>query len=43
VTSPSASSRIGEAEGFSLSFAKQALNGNLDDVIQTVKRNVHVV
>ncbi|HXO10339.1 MAG TPA: thiamine pyrophosphate-dependent enzyme [Solirubrobacteraceae bacterium] len=34
---------FGEAEGFSLSFAKQALNGNLDDVIQTVKRNVHVV
>ena len=34
---------FGEAEGFSLSFAKQALNGNLDDVIQTVKRNVHLV
>ena len=33
---------FGEAEGFSLSFAKQALNGNLDDVIQTVKRNVHL-
>jgi pyruvate dehydrogenase (quinone) len=33
---------FGEAEGFSLSFAKQALNGNLDDVIQTVKSNVHV-
>jgi pyruvate dehydrogenase (quinone) len=34
---------FGEAEGFSLSFAKQALNGNLDDVIDTVKSNVHVV
>ncbi len=34
---------FGEAEGFSLSFAKQALNGNIDDVIQTVKRNVHLV
>ena len=34
---------FGEAEGFSLSFAKQALNGNLDDVIKTVKANVHVV
>ncbi len=34
---------FGEAEGFSLSFAKQALNGNLDDVIQTVKANVHLV
>jgi pyruvate dehydrogenase (quinone) len=34
---------FGEAEGFWLSFAKQALNGNLDDVIQTVKRNVHLV
>jgi pyruvate dehydrogenase (quinone) len=34
---------FGEAEGFSLSFAKQALNGNLDDVIETVKANVHMV
>jgi pyruvate dehydrogenase (quinone) len=34
---------FGEAEGFSLSFAKQALRGNLDDVIETVKANVHVV
>jgi pyruvate dehydrogenase (quinone) len=34
---------FGEAEGFSLSFAKQALNGNLDDVIETVKANVHLV
>jgi pyruvate dehydrogenase (quinone) len=34
---------FGEAEGFSLSFAKQALNGNLDDVIETVKANVHVL
>lgn len=33
---------FGEAEGFSLSFAKQALNGNLDDVIQTVKRTLHL-
>ena len=34
---------FGEAEGFSLSFAKQALDGNLDDVVQTVKRNVHLL
>jgi pyruvate dehydrogenase (quinone) len=34
---------FGEAEGFSLSFAKQALGGNLDDVVQTVKANVHLV
>ncbi|HEX6652647.1 MAG TPA: thiamine pyrophosphate-dependent enzyme, partial [Thermoleophilaceae bacterium] len=33
---------FGEAEGFSLSLAKQALNGNLDDVVQTVKRNLHL-
>jgi hypothetical protein len=33
----------GEADGFSRSFAKQARNGNLDDVIQTVKRNLHLV
>ncbi len=34
---------FGEAEGFSLSLAKQALHGNLDDVIETVKSNVHLV
>ncbi len=33
---------FGEAEGFSLSFAKQALHGNLDDVIETVKGNVRL-
>ena len=33
---------FGEAEGFSLSLAKQALNGNPDDVVQTVKRNLHL-
>jgi len=31
---------FGMAEGFSLSLAKQAINGNLDEVIETVKRNV---
>jgi pyruvate dehydrogenase (quinone) len=34
---------FGEAEGFSLSLAKQALHGNLDEVIETVKRNVRIV
>jgi hypothetical protein len=34
---------FGEAEGFSLNLAKQALHGNLDGVIETVKRNVGVV
>jgi pyruvate dehydrogenase (quinone) len=34
---------FGEAEGFSLSFAKQALNGNLDDVIHTVASNARLV
>jgi pyruvate dehydrogenase (quinone) len=34
---------FGEAEGFSLSFAKQAVGGNLDDVIETVGRNVHLI
>lgn len=34
---------FGEAEGFSLSLAKQALHGNLDEVIETVKGNVHIV
>ena len=34
---------FGEAEGFSLRLAKQAVGGNLDDVIETVKANVHLV
>lgn len=34
---------LGEAEGFSLSLAKEAVHGNLDDVIETVKANVHLV
>jgi pyruvate dehydrogenase (quinone) len=34
---------FGMAEGFSLSMAKQALHGNLDEVVETVKRNVRVV
>jgi len=34
---------FGEAEGFSLSLAKQALHGNLDAVIETAKGNVHLV
>ena len=34
---------FGMAEGFSLSLAKQALHGNLDDVIETVKGNVRIV
>jgi pyruvate dehydrogenase (quinone) len=34
---------FGEAEGFSLSLAKQAVGGNLDDVIETVGRNVHLI
>jgi pyruvate dehydrogenase (quinone) len=33
---------FGEAEGFSLSLAKQAINGNLDDVIHTIRPNVHL-
>jgi pyruvate dehydrogenase (quinone) len=33
---------FGMAEGFSLSLAKQALHGNLDEVVETVKRNVHI-
>jgi pyruvate dehydrogenase (quinone) len=33
---------FGEAEGFSLSLAKQALHGNLDEVVETVKRNVRI-
>ena len=31
------------AEGFSLSLAKQAIHGNLDEVIETVKDNVSLV
>ena len=31
---------FGMAEGFSLSLAKQAIHGNLDDVIDTVKNNL---
>ncbi len=34
---------FGEAEGFSLSIAKQAIHANLDEVIETVKGNVHLV
>jgi pyruvate dehydrogenase (quinone) len=34
---------FGEAEGFSLSLAKQALHGNLDEVIETIKRNIRIV
>jgi hypothetical protein len=40
---PATARLIRGTEGFSLSFAKQALGGNLDEVIQTVKRNVHLV
>jgi pyruvate dehydrogenase (quinone) len=31
------------AEGFTLSFAKQVLNGKMDSVIKTIKRNVDLV
>ena len=34
---------FGEAEGFSLSLAKEAVSANLDDAIETVKRGVHLV
>jgi pyruvate dehydrogenase (quinone) len=34
---------VGEAEGFSLSLAKQAIHGSLDEVIETVKDNVSLV
>ncbi|MCW3018124.1 MAG: thiamine pyrophosphate protein domain protein TPP-binding [Solirubrobacterales bacterium] len=34
---------FGMAEGFSLSLAKQAIHGNLDEVVETVKRNVSLV
>ena len=34
---------FGEAEGFSLSLAKEAVSANLDDAIETVKRGVHFV
>ena len=30
------------AEGFTLSLAKQALSGDMDDVITTIKRNVRL-
>jgi pyruvate dehydrogenase (quinone) len=32
-----------EAKGFSLSLGKQVVHGNLDEVIETVKRNVGIV
>jgi pyruvate dehydrogenase (quinone) len=31
------------AKGFTLSLAKQVLSGNLDTVIKTVERNVHLI
>jgi pyruvate dehydrogenase (quinone) len=31
------------AKGFTLSLAKQALSGNMDTVIKTIERNVHLV
>jgi pyruvate dehydrogenase (quinone) len=34
---------FGEAENFSLSLAKQAIEGNLDDVIDTIKDNALIV
>jgi pyruvate dehydrogenase (quinone) len=34
---------IGQAENFSLSLAKQAIEGNLDDVIATIKDNALLV
>jgi pyruvate dehydrogenase (quinone) len=34
---------IGMAEGFSLSLAKQAIHGNLDDVIDAAKDNILLV
>jgi pyruvate dehydrogenase (quinone) len=34
---------LGMAEGFSLSLAKQAIHGNLDEVVATVKHNVSLV
>jgi pyruvate dehydrogenase (quinone) len=34
---------LGEAEGFSLSLAKQAIHGSLDEVIETVRDNVSLV
>ena len=30
-------------KGFTLSFAKQALNGKMDDIIETVKHNVRLL
>ena len=34
---------FGMAEGFSLSLAKQAAHGKVDDVIETLKENVRLV
>jgi len=34
---------FGQAENFSLSLAKQAIQGNLDDVIATIEHNVRLV
>jgi pyruvate dehydrogenase (quinone) len=34
---------LAEVEGFSLSLGKQMLHGNLDEVIETVRRNVDIV
>jgi hypothetical protein len=34
---------FGMAEGFSLSLAKQAVHGNIDDVIETVEENVRLL
>jgi hypothetical protein len=31
------------AEGFSLSLAKQAVHGTIDDVIETVEENVRLL
>jgi pyruvate dehydrogenase (quinone) len=31
------------AKGYTLSFAKQALNGRLDTLIQTIERNIHLI
>jgi pyruvate dehydrogenase (quinone) len=30
-------------KGFTLSFAKQALSGKMDDIIETVERNVRLL
>jgi pyruvate dehydrogenase (quinone) len=31
------------AESFTLSFAKQVLNGKMDSVIKTIERNVRLI